>query len=124
MKNILIVEDDFASQMMIEIMIDVYCKFPLIAKNGMDAVRLCKENPDIDIVLMDIKIPELDGYDATKKIREFNKDIIIIAQTSYALIGDREKSITAGCNDYISKPYSQSELMELLKKWTYNSEVL
>ena len=124
MKKILIVEDDYTSQLMLEIMIDDYCKFPLIATNGMDAVRLCKENPDIDIVLMDIKIPELDGYDATKKIREFNKDIIIIAQTSYAFPGDREKAITAGCNDYISKPYSYSKLTELLKKWTQDIEVL
>ena len=124
MKNILIVEDDFASQMMIEIMIDDYCKFPLIATNGMDAVRLCKENPDIDIVLMDIKISELNGYEATKKIREFNKDLIIIAQTSYAFPGDREKAITAGCNDYISKPYRQNELKELLKKWTKNIMIL
>ena len=124
MKKILIVEDDYTSQLMLEIMIDDYCKFPLIATNGMDAVRLCKENPDIDIVLMDIKMSELNGYEATKKIREFNKDLIIIAQTSYAFSGDREKAITAGCNDYISKPYSYSELTELLKKWTYNSEVL
>ena len=63
-------------------------------------------------------MPELNGYEATKKIREFNKDIIIIiiAQTSCAFLGDREKAITAGCNDYISKPYSQSELTELIKK--------
>ncbi len=120
MKKILIVDDDLPSQLMLEIMLEFYCKFPLIATNGMDAVRLCKENPDIDIILMDIKMPELDGYQATKKIREFNKEIIIIAQTSYAFPDDREKAITAGCNDYLSKPYSQSELTELLKKWTKN----
>ena len=117
MKKILIVEDDFASEMLLEIMLEDYCKFPLIATNGMDAVRLCKENPDIDFVLMDIKMPELDGYQATKKIREFNKDIIIIAQTSCAFPEDREKAITSGCNDYITKPYSQIDLTELLKKW-------
>ncbi|HEY9169420.1 MAG TPA: response regulator [Lutibacter sp.] len=117
MKKILIVEDDYSSALLLEIFIEAYCKLPLIATNGMDAVRLCKENPDIDIVLMDIKMPELNGYEATKKIREFNKDIIIIAQTSSTLLGDKEKAITAGCNDYISKPYSQSELKELIKKW-------
>ncbi|KUO63897.1 MAG: response regulator [Lutibacter sp.] len=124
MKKILIVEDDFASELMLEMMIEVYCKTPLIATNGMDAVRLCKENPDIDIVFMDIKMPELNGYDATKKIREFNKDILIIAQTSYAFPDDREKAITAGCNDYISKPYSQRDLTELLKKWAKNIMIL
>ena len=118
MKKILIVEDDFTSGMMLEIMIEDYCKSSLIATNGLDAIRLCEENPDIKIVLMDIRLPELNGYEAKKKIREFNKNIIIIAQTSYALPGDREKAITAGCNDYITKPYSQSKLTELIKKWT------
>lgn len=120
MKKILIVEDDLASEMMLEIMIEDFCKFPLIGRDGLEAVRICKENPDIDLVLMDIKLPELNGYDATKRIREFNKDIVIIAQTSYAFPDDREKAITAGCNDYISKPYNQSDLTELLKKWTKN----
>ncbi|MFZ2430949.1 MAG: response regulator [Lutibacter sp.] len=124
MKKILIVEDDFASELMLEMMIEDFCKFPLIAIDGLEAVRLCKENPDIDFVLMDIKLPELNGYDATKKIREFNKDIVIIAQTSYAFPDDREKAITAGCNDYISKPYSQNDLLELLKKWTKNIMIL
>jgi len=124
MKKILIVEDDFASELMLEMMIEDFCKFPLIAIDGLEAVRLCKENPDIDFVLMDIKLPELNGYDATKRIREFNKDIVIIAQTSYAFPDDREKAITAGCNDYISKPYSQNDLLELLKKWTKNIMIL
>jgi CheY-like chemotaxis protein len=115
--KILIVEDDPTSEMMLEIMIEDYCKTPLVAKNGLEAVQLCKENPDIDFVLMDIKMPELNGYDATKIIREFNKDIIIFAQTAFALPGDREKAIAAGCNDYISKPYSQSELTELIDKY-------
>lgn len=115
--KILIVEDDETSEKMLEIMIEDYCKSPLIAMDGLEAVRLCKENPDIDFVLMDIKMPELDGYEATKKIREFNKDIIIFAQTAYALPGDREKAIAAGCNDYISKPYSQSELTGLIDKY-------
>ena len=115
--KILIVEDDVTSEKMLEIMVEDYCKEPLIARNGLDAVRLCKDHPDIDFVLMDIKIPDLNGYEATKIIREFNKDIIIFAQTAYALPGDREKAIAAGCNDYISKPYSQSELTGLINKY-------
>jgi len=124
MKKILIVEDDFASELMLEMMIEDYCKLPLIATNGLEAIRLCEENPDIKIVLMDIRLPELNGYEATKKIREFNKDVIIIAQTSYAFPDDREKAIIAGCNDYISKPYNQNDLLELLKKWTKNIMIL
>jgi hypothetical protein len=115
--KILIVEDDIVSENMLELMIEDYCKSPLIAKNGLEAVQLCKENPDIDFVLMDIKMPELNGYEATKLIRQFNKDIIIFAQTAYALPGDREKSIAAGCNDYISKPYSQAKLTGLIDKY-------
>jgi CheY-like chemotaxis protein len=123
MKKILIVEDDFASQLMLEIMIEDFCKFPFVATNGMDAVSLCKDNPDINIVLMDIRMTELNGYDATKKIREFNKNMIIIAQTSLGFPEDRENSIAAGCNDYISKPYSQNDLAEMLKKWTQDIKV-
>jgi hypothetical protein len=115
--KILIVEDDVTSNTMLEIMIEDYCKAPLLAINGLEAVQLCKDNPDIDFVLMDIKMPELNGYEATKKIREFNKDIIIFAQTAFALPGDKEKAIEAGCNDYISKPYSQGELTGLISKY-------
>ena len=115
--KILIVEDDVTSENMLELMIEDYCKSPLVALNGLEAVQLCKDHPDIDFVLMDIKMPELNGYEATKQIRQFNKDIIIFAQTAFALPGDREKAIAAGCNDYISKPYSQRELTELIEKY-------
>lgn len=115
--KILIVEDDVVSESMLEIMIEEYCKAPLVAKNGLEAVQLCKDNPDIDFVLMDIKMPELNGYEATQQIRKFNKDLIIFAQTAFALPGDREKSIATGCNDYISKPYSQAELTGLIDKY-------
>lgn len=115
--KILIAEDDVTSETMLEIMIEDYCKVPLVARNGLEAVQLCKENPDIDFVLMDMKMPELNGYEATKLIREFNKDVIIFAQTAFALLGDREKAIEAGCNDYISKPISQSKLTALIHKY-------
>lgn len=115
--KILIVENDVVSESMLEIMIEEYCNAPLVAKNGLEAVQLCKDNPDIDFVLMDIKMPELNGYEATQQIRKFNKDLIIFAQTAFALPGDREKAIAAGCNDYISKPYSQSELKTLIEKY-------
>lgn len=115
--KILIVEDDVTSEKMLELMVEDYCKEPLIATNGLDAVQLCKDHSDIDFVLMDIKMPQLNGYEATKQIREFNKDLIIFAQTAYALPGDREKAIAAGCNDYITKPYSQSELTGLIDKY-------
>jgi hypothetical protein len=70
---------------------------------------------------MDIKMPEMDGYTATRKIREFNKDVIIIAQTAYALAGDREMALQAGCNEYISKPIIRSVLINLLEQYAIKS---
>jgi CheY-like chemotaxis protein len=66
---------------------------------------------------MDIQMPELNGYEATRRIREFNKEVVIIAQTAYAISGDREKAIDAGCNDYISKPINKTKLQTLLQKY-------
>lgn len=84
-------------------------------KSGLKAVELCRKNPDIDVIMMDINMPEMNGYEATRHIREFNKDVVIIAQTAYALAGDREKSIEVGCNDYISKPFNKKELLEKIE---------
>jgi CheY-like chemotaxis protein len=66
---------------------------------------------------MDIQMPEMGGYEATRRIREFNKEVIIIAQTAFGLSGDREKAIEAGCNDYISKPISIAELLGLIENY-------
>ena len=69
-------------------------------------------------------MPEMDGYEATRQIRLFNKDVVIIAQTAYALTGDMEKSIAAGCNDYISKPIKKDELMGLVQKYFKKQEIV
>jgi CheY-like chemotaxis protein len=65
---------------------------------------------------MDIRMPDMSGYEATRQIREFNREVVIIAQTAYGLLGDREKAIKAGCNDYIAKPIKKTELLQLLQK--------
>jgi len=65
---------------------------------------------------MDIQMPDLNGYEATRQIRQFNKDVVIIAQTAFGLSGDREKAIAAGCNDYIAKPINMAELLALIPK--------
>jgi len=74
------------------------------------------DDPDIDIILMDIQLPVVDGYGAAKKIREFRNDVIIIAQTAYSLLGDREKIIASGFDDYIVKPIFPQQLIEKLVK--------
>ncbi|PLX01905.1 MAG: hypothetical protein C0595_13020, partial [Marinilabiliales bacterium] len=110
----LVVEDDEITLSYLKIILKEYKKEILIAKTGLDAVELCKKNTDLDVILMDIKIPGIDGYEATRQIRKFNKEVFILAQTAYAQSGDREKSIEAGCNDYITKPIDKELLLEII----------
>jgi PAS domain S-box-containing protein len=113
---LLIAEDDDASYLFIETVMKKYSDHIVRAANGKEAVDFCLNNPDIDMVLMDIKMPVMDGYEATRKIRQFNKNVIIIAQTAYGLAGDKNKAIEAGCNDYISKPINKDELYAIVLK--------
>ncbi|MDZ7738231.1 MAG: ATP-binding protein [Bacteroidales bacterium] len=115
--NILIVENDEVSKMLLIKMLEGLSRKLLRAENGVEAVEVCRENPDIDLVLMDINLKVKDGYEATRKIREFNKEVVIIAQTAYALVGDREKSIAAGCNNYISKPIDRVSLRAMINNY-------
>ena len=115
--KILIVEDDEINHNHLSIILSKHASNILHATNGLDAVKQCEENPDIDLVLMDIRLPLMNGYEATKKIRAFNKEVIIIAQTAYALEGDREKVFAAGCNEYISKPINKLHLLKLINQF-------
>ena len=91
-------------------------KQTLHAKNGKEVVDIFKTNPDIDLIIMDIKMPLMDGFEATKQIRKQNKDVIIIAQTAYVMVNDHEQAINAGCNDYITKPINAKELLKIIDK--------
>ncbi len=113
----LIAEDDEASELFISTVVKKISKEVLSTKSGLDAVDISRNNPDIDLILMDIQLPEMNGYEATRQIRQFNEDVIIIAQTAFALTGEREKAIEAGCNDYISKPINKDELGALIQKY-------
>jgi PAS domain S-box-containing protein len=112
--KVLIVEDDETSVMLLMEMLKAYSRVTLVADTGVKAVETCRNNPDIDLVLMDIKMPVMDGYEATRQIRQFNKDVIIIAQTAYGLSGDEEKAVVAGCNDYVAKPLDLTVLKRLI----------
>lgn len=108
-KSVLIVEDDQTSFLLLNEMIKDASLKVYHAQAGSDAVTYCKSyNPDL--ILMDIKLPDMDGYQATKEIRQFDNDVKIIAQTAFALAGDKEKAIEAGCNAHISKPIRQDFL--------------
>jgi PAS domain S-box-containing protein len=90
----------------------------LHAVNGVDAVKMFMENPDISLVLMDIKMPgAYDGLEATRRIREWNVEVPIIAQTAYAMESDKLRALSAGCNDVITKPFSAKNLLELIQKY-------
>lgn len=117
-KTILVVEDDETSYELLKVIINGFGINTIKwAKNGEEAVKLCKENPAIDLVLMDINMPVMDGYQATKSIKAFKPDLPIIAQTAFAILGDREKSLEAGCDDYITKPIKKEELLEKMEKF-------
>jgi hypothetical protein len=115
--KILIVDDDKTSDFLISIMLTEISREILHAKSGLEAIELCRNNPDTDLILMDIKMPVMGGYDATRQIRQFNKDVIIIAQTAYGLTGDREKAMESGCNEHLSKPITKNELMSLVQHY-------
>ncbi|MDP3312433.1 response regulator [Lutibacter sp.] len=114
--NILIVEDDEISLLYLTEVVSDICTKIYVAKSGIEAIEIFKKIKDIDVVLMDIRLQEMDGLEATRKIREFNKNVTIIAQTAYAQSSDKVKAISAGCNDYISKPINQTELLNLIEK--------
>ncbi|HEY5592323.1 MAG TPA: ATP-binding protein, partial [Paludibacter sp.] len=115
--KILIAEDNEISEILISKIVNKLSKEVIKARTGNEAVEVCRTNPDLDLILMDIQMSELNGYEATRQIRQFNKNVIIIAQTAFALTGDGERAIEAGCNDYISKPIIKAELLSLIQKY-------
>ena len=116
-KNILIVEDDELSfEYLKEILKETKANI-FHAKDGQAAIKYCKEKNNIDLVLMDIQLPGIDGNTATERIREFDKELPIIAQTAYALEEERKKILQAGCNDYVSKPINENALYKKIHNY-------
>lgn len=115
--KILIAEDDETSMELISIVAQKFGKEFIKVITGTEAVEACRNHPDIDLILLDILMPEMDGWEATRQIRKFNPDVIIIAQTAYGLVGDREKAMEVGCSDYISKPIKRDKLVEIIQKY-------
>ena len=122
--KILVTEDDNISRMLILKVLEEFGNEILIAQTGVEAVEICHNNPDLDLILMDIQMPQMNGYEATKEIRKFNSTVIILAQTAYALEGDKAKTIAVGCNGYISKPIKKEELSNLLQHYFCKQENL
>ncbi|WP_148125397.1 response regulator, partial [Chlorogloeopsis fritschii] len=120
-KKVLIVDDDVRNIFALTSVLERYQMQILYAENGNDGIEVLQNNPDINVVLMDIMMPEMDGYETTRRIRqkaEF-KSLPIIALTAKAMQGDREKCIEAGASDYITKPVDTEQLLSLLRVWLY-----
>jgi len=115
--KILIAEDDETSDLLLSSMLKESSFEVIHAGTGGETVDTCRSTPDLNLILMDIRMPGMNGYNATRLIRKFNTDVIIIAQTAYGLSGDRQKSIDAGCNEYLSKPIDRDELRRLIRKY-------
>ncbi len=113
--SVIVAEDDETSRMFLETILKNRVKRITYTTTGEETVAKFRENPDTDIILMDIKMPDMNGYNATREIRKFNSDVIIIAQTAFGLSGDRKKALEAGCDEYISKPIKKEMLFEKIR---------
>jgi CheY-like chemotaxis protein len=119
-KTVLVVEDDeFSASFLIEVLKGMNIR-NYLAQNGKEAIQICENNSTIDLVLMDLTMPEMDGYEATRLLKEKDPELIIIAQTAHAIPGDKEKTLQAGFDDYISKPILLSELNQILNRYLNN----
>ena len=120
-KKVLVVDDDVRNLFALTTAFERYSINAMTAESGQEAMNILNEHDDIDIVLMDIMMPEMDGYETTQKIRREhkNKALPIIAVTAKAMKGDREKCIEAGASDYITKPVKVDQLLSLMRVWLY-----
>jgi CheY-like chemotaxis protein len=120
-KKVLIVDDDVRNVFALASVFEGRGMDVLFAENGREGLATLKENPDVDLVLMDIMMPEMDGYETTRAVREMPefKALPIVALTAKAMKGDREKSIASGASDYITKPVDVDQLLSLMRVWLY-----
>jgi CheY-like chemotaxis protein len=116
-KIILVAEDEEFNYRFLQKLISMRGGSSIWAKNGEEAIAHVRNREHIDLILMDVKMPVMNGYEATTAIKKIKPDIPIIAQTAFALYGDDEKSLEAGCDDYISKPILHEDLIKKLKSY-------
>lgn len=114
---ILVAENDSANFQLIEVMLRGTGITVLAAADGREAVSKCRENENIALVLMDLKMPVLDGFEATRQIKSFRHDLPVLAVTAFALSGDEKRAIESGCNDYLAKPFDKTVLLNKLKRY-------
>jgi CheY-like chemotaxis protein len=114
--KVLIVDDDKISQILLSLSFETFSDSIKCESDGLDAINTIRDNPDIDLVMMDINMYDIDGYEAVRQIRQFNKDVIIIAQTATDLSLDKANAILSGFNDFVLKPVKAETISSLIKK--------
>jgi CheY-like chemotaxis protein len=121
-KKVLIVDDDVRNVFALTSVLEANGMEVIFAENGKDGIDTLHANPDVDLVLMDIMMPEMDGYEAMSAVREIPefKQLPIISLTAKAMKGDRERSIASGASDYITKPVDTDQLLSLMRVWLYH----
>ena len=119
--DILLVDDDVRNIFAVTSVLESHGLDVLYAENGRDGIAALDRNPDVDVVLMDVMMPEMDGYETMREIRKHAElaSLPIIALTAKAMKGDREKCIAAGASDYVTKPVDPDHLLSLLRIWLY-----
>ncbi len=118
--RILIVEDDNDNLEFLSRLLQINGASVVMARTGCEAVEQVKKDTTIKLVLMDIKLPDIDGFETTKKIKLLRPNLPVIAQTAYAMYNDREMCLKNGCDDYVSKPLNKSILFKKINNYIYN----
>jgi CheY-like chemotaxis protein len=120
-RKILIVDDDVRNVFALTSVLEARGMTVLFAENGREGLEMLDANPDVDLVLMDVMMPEMDGYEAMRAIRARQRfeDLPVIALTAKAMQGDRERSIASGASDYVTKPVDPDQLLSLMRVWLY-----
>ena len=122
-KRVLIVDDDVRNVFALASALEAHGMDVRFAENGREGLQSLQADPDVDLVLMDVMMPEMDGYETTRAIREVPElaSLPVIALTAKAMQGDREKSIAAGASDYITKPVDMDQLIALMRVWVHRA---
>jgi CheY-like chemotaxis protein len=116
-KVILIAEDDEDNYFFLQVSLrGENCQI-IRARNGKEAVQIIEEGKKVDLILMDLKMPDLDGFEATRKIKSLYPDLPIVAVTAYAMTGDEIKTMEAGCDGYVAKPFTREQILEAISQY-------
>jgi CheY-like chemotaxis protein len=116
-KCLLVVEDVDTNYFYISSLLGKLNGKVIRATNGIKAIEMTRNNPSINMILMDIELPVMDGYTATREIKKIRPELPVIAQTAFAMMGERERSQEAGCDEYISKPIRKETLLEIISRF-------